>query len=230
MQIFVRERMKILSKSKVAQVFLFFFSPPLWLNTLSLLALWFLSYFFPEKSHRLVESKTVKGMFATRHRNTCPHSLPIAHQTHRPVDGCKPGWRLGRLNSIRSATHTIPDSLFTCFSQSHKRTALFSWPFLLPTNAARWQQRHHKVAFLPVVPAPLWRTVVLWRYIFFFFAALQPQLFHWMTEHSPCNFPLPPSFPRVLALHQICLCAILITAKAIFMVVFCENTNLQKRW
>lgn len=39
-------------------------------------------FFFPEKSHRLVESKTVKGMFATRLRNTCPPSLPIAHQTH----------------------------------------------------------------------------------------------------------------------------------------------------
>ena len=127
MQIFVRERMKILSKSKVAQVFLFsFFSPlSLWLNTLSLLALWFLSYFFPEKSHRLVESKTVKGMFATRHGNTCPRSLPIAHQTHRPVDGCKPGWRLGRLNSIRSATQTMADSCLL----APVRKALLSWPF-----------------------------------------------------------------------------------------------------
>lgn len=42
---FVRKRTKILSKSKVAQVFSL--PPPqLWLNTLSLLALWFLSYFF----------------------------------------------------------------------------------------------------------------------------------------------------------------------------------------
>lgn len=140
MQIFVRERMKILSKSKVAQVFLFFFSSfffSLWLNTLSLLALWFLSYFFPEKSHGLVESKTVKGMFATRHGNTCPRSLPIAHQTHRPVDGRKPGWRLGCLNSIRSATQTIADSSllasvratktgppFPDHFSAHKRTAV----------------------------------------------------------------------------------------------------------
>lgn len=145
MQIFVRERMKILSKSKVAQVFLFFFFP-LWLNTLSLLALWFLSYFFPEKSHRLVESKTVKGMFATRHRNTCPHSLPIAHQTHRPADGWKPGWRLGRLNSIRSATQTITDSCLLASVRATKNRPLFPDHFL-HINAQRWQQRHHKVAF-----------------------------------------------------------------------------------
>lgn len=124
MQIFVRERMKILSKSKVAQVFLFFFFS-LWLNTLSLLALWFLSYFFPEKSHRLVESKTVKGMFATRHRNTCPHSLPITHQTHRPVDGCKPGWRLGQLNSIRSATQTIIDACSLASVRATKKSPCF---------------------------------------------------------------------------------------------------------
>lgn len=44
--------------------------------------IFFFLFSAPEKSHRLVESKTVKGMFATRLRNTCPPSLPIAHQTH----------------------------------------------------------------------------------------------------------------------------------------------------
>jgi len=44
---------------------------------------------------------------------------------------------------------------------------------------------------------------------------------NFLTECGPCNFPQPPSFPHVLALCQICPCAILITAKAIFMVVFC---------
>lgn len=81
MQIFVRERMKILSKSKVAQVFLFFFSPRSGLTPSAYWRFDFFHIFFPEKSHRLVESKTVKGMFATRRRNTCLHSLPIAHQT-----------------------------------------------------------------------------------------------------------------------------------------------------
>lgn len=102
------------------------FSP--WLNTLSLLALWFLSYFFPEKSHRLVESKTVKGMFATRHGNTCHHSLPIAHQTQRPVDGRKPGWRLRRLNCIHSAIHTVPESCLLASVRITKNSPI-TWPF-----------------------------------------------------------------------------------------------------
>lgn len=153
MQIFVREHMKILSKSKVAQVFLFFFSPPphtlpLWLNTPQLIgALISFIFFFPEKSHRLVESKTVKGMFATRHGNTCSHSLPIAHQTHRPVDGCEPGWRLGRLNSISSAIQTNRRLLFARFSQTHWRAASFP-DRSLHAIARRRQQRHSKAAFL----------------------------------------------------------------------------------
>ena len=169
----------------------------------------------------------MKGMFATRHGNTCPHSLPIAHQTHRPVDGCKPGWRLGCLNSIRSATQTIADSSllasvratktgppFPDHFSAHKRTAvttstpqgcIFPFIYLLLCGVQKCCDNN------------------------FFCCFYRLNFFHWMTECSPCNFPLPPSFPRVLALRQICLCAILITAKAIFMVVFCENTNLQKR-
>ncbi len=116
------DSVKIQSRSGLSFLF---FSLSLWLNTLSLLALWFLSYFFPEKSHRLVESKTVKGMFATRHGNTCPHSLPIAHQTHRPVDGCKPGWHLGRLNSIRSATQTTTDSCLLASVRATKNSRRF---------------------------------------------------------------------------------------------------------
>lgn len=158
MQIFVREHMKILSKSKVAQVFLFFFSPPphtlpLWLNTPQLIgALISFIFFFPEKSHRLVESKTVKGMFATRHGNTCPHSLPIAHQTHRPVDGCEPGWRLGRLNSISSAIQTNRRLLFARFSQTHWRAASF------PDRSLHATPQQGCVSSL--LPAPLWHTVV----------------------------------------------------------------------
>lgn len=120
MQIFVRARMKILSKSKVAQVFLFFLYPPPPTHQqqhpgLTPSAYWrfdfFHIFFLPAKSHRLVESKTVKGMFATRLGNTCPRALPIVHQTHGPADGREPGWRPGRLNSIRTAVENSPGSL-----------------------------------------------------------------------------------------------------------------------
>lgn len=63
--------------------------PILWLNTLSLL-LWFLFYFFPEKSHAgLVDSLTVKGTFATRHGG---HVSPKPASSSSNKPDC--GWML----------------------------------------------------------------------------------------------------------------------------------------
>lgn len=108
MQILVGKRMKILSESKVsAQVFSYIFG-------LTSSAYWRFDFFhiFSLRSHTSLmwESDSAKGMFATRHRNTCPHSLPIAHQTHRPVDGWRLDCRLRQPNSSRRATETITHS------------------------------------------------------------------------------------------------------------------------
>lgn len=100
-------------------------------------------FFFPEKSHRLVESKTVKGMFATRLRNTCPPSLPIAHQTH--TQACR--WIQARL-VFRTPKQHLPQKKN---KPSHSR---FS-----PRHSQSHSENRHHFAFHVPVPDHYFTTL-----------------------------------------------------------------------
>lgn len=152
------------------------------------------------------------------------HVSPQPANSSSNTQAC--GWTQARLAFRTSKQHplchtTHPSLLFSSFSQCHKEQPLFP-DHLRHIHSLRLQ--HATTRQNPPLPPYTCSFVVYSSVLTIILRLYSPNFFHWMTEHSLCNFPLP-----LLALRQICLCAILITAKAIFMVVFCKNTNLQKR-
>lgn len=82
--------------------------------------------------------------------------------------------------------------LFARLSHSHKEQPLFPDHFL-----------HINTRLHPPPPFFFLHTCSLVVYssaLIIILSLLQPQLFHWMTECSPCSFPLPPSFSPCLSL------------------------------
>ena len=219
--------MKILSKSKV--VFQVFFNIYIFLlHMLRLLALSFLRF----SLHGGVPSLWL----LTRWKRYVCHETR-KHVSFGPANFSSntPQWMVAWLGMRTwrlqlTLCHTAPPRLL--FTWLHTEHTLPVGHFLSGQTARCRQQRHHKgQGLLYNLSSPgtvtVWHPVLLNARSLNFFIGWQNVTPAPPSSHPP---PIPSSFPSVLAPHQICLCAILITAKAIFMVVFCENTNLQKRW
>lgn len=117
------DSVKIQSRSGLS----FLFSPPR--SGLTPSAYWrfdFFHIFFPREVTQACGVKDGERYVCHEAReHVSPQPANSSSNTHRPVDGCKPGWLLGRLNSIRSATQTVTVSCLLASVRATKNSPRF---------------------------------------------------------------------------------------------------------